>query len=230
MIFVVLLATTQFLTSATIVSSTFERRVDVDSNSNDPISCSPTSLCGRPILDLPRCEDGRLYDVACVHDGIGVDTCSWVVQENCFGDTPMRRVRPRRVNGDVGKRKPIVAIVLSGQVGRVMLQSKLDRLFLKENRDEFDIVVVAALSGSPNLIEKLFNSRPGMVSVTPKSGSGYTTAPSPTCSTALRSAPMPTSFSTRFSNAKFPNEVFLCSTSRSPSRAPNKRTTRRWRT
>jgi hypothetical protein len=114
--------------------------------------CAQTEQCGPPMLEVPPCADGRLHDVECVN--ASVSACEWrVIGDRCVGSTPLRRVR-----GFVDERKSVVALMLTGQLSRVALQQKLERILTTANLQQFSFAVLAALSHSPAMFRKEFGA------------------------------------------------------------------------
>lgn len=112
-------------------------------------TCNEPLKCGVPPMDVPRCADGRLRDVRCERPVDSIH-CKWTLQESCVGDEPMARLNP------IVSDKPVVAIVMTGQLGRVVVKSKIDRLLHASNRADFNIAVIAVLSNSPTTYRKSF--------------------------------------------------------------------------
>jgi FAD/FMN-containing dehydrogenase len=119
--------------------SSYERTADCDAH---------TSLkqCGRPPLLPPPCGDGRLQNVRCVRQTSGA--CGWqsYVGE-CVGDAPVTAIATSI--GAAVKPRARVAVVLTGQLLRVEVASKLQHLFTQRNRDAFEMHLLMVLSHSP---------------------------------------------------------------------------------
>jgi hypothetical protein len=112
--------------------------------------CSSTNSCGPPLVDVPTCNDGRLRGVACV--GAPRTACEWRILTACVGTKPLQRVR----QGAAGE--PVIAIVLTGQLTRMITQNKFAHIFSAHNMRRFSFVVVAALSTSPPVFRKTFGA------------------------------------------------------------------------
>lgn len=119
--------------------SSYERTADCDAH---------TSLkqCGRPPLLPPPCGDGRLQNVRCVRRTSGA--CGWqsYVGE-CVGDAPV--TASATSIGAALKPRPRLAVVLTGQLLRVEVASKLKYLFTQRNRDAFEMHLLIVVSHSP---------------------------------------------------------------------------------
>jgi hypothetical protein len=132
----------------------YEEADDPSSASNAPTGnlqrCSSTNSCGPPLVDVPACNDGRLRGVACV--GAPRTACEWRILTACVGTKPLQRVR----QGAAGE--PVIAIVLTGQLTRMIIQNKFAHIFSAHNMRRFSFVVVAALSTSPPVFRKTFGA------------------------------------------------------------------------
>jgi hypothetical protein len=114
---------------------------------DDPIELIREKLCdahqcGKPLVQVPLCSDGRLHRVLCVKMP-SEESCRWRVTDECTGSTPLTSIQLDRE-----KSLPIVAIVLTGQLSRVEIESKLHRLFTPKNLAVARLVLVSALSSS----------------------------------------------------------------------------------
>lgn len=126
--------------------------------------CAEAELCGPPMLEVPTCADGRLRDVACVN--VSMSACEWrVLGDRCVGSTPLRRVR-----GFDLMHKPVIAVVLTGQLSRTSLQQKLERILTTDNLKQFSFVLLAALSHSSAVFRKEFGAMGHRASVRSLSG------------------------------------------------------------
>jgi hypothetical protein len=86
--------------------------------------------CGKPVLDLPRCSDGRLRTPVCPAD----DSPTWQVTNDCFGDGVRWRIEENPKNK---ARKPVLAIALTGMLRRVELLSKAAHLLTNQTLEHF---------------------------------------------------------------------------------------------
>jgi hypothetical protein len=108
--------------------------------------CEPKQCSGVPLIpdSTTACDDGRQRAVRC-EPVAGV--CRWrVLDDQCIGSPVLRRLPPTRSTATV---RPLVGVVIAGQLSRVELASKLRHLVGHNvTRDDVDLALFVVVSAS----------------------------------------------------------------------------------
>jgi hypothetical protein len=125
-----------------------------DNNNNDIDKNNECDVeqCGLPLpLDsTTACDDGRQRAVRCDRNNDD-DVCRWRVLDECIG-SPVLSTPPERVTSlidNANHDRPLVAVVIGGQLARFELESKIAHLLSRDIDVGVDLVLFLVLSHAP---------------------------------------------------------------------------------